>query len=232
METNRASGLSLIELTIVVTVIAIIASLAIPNLLGARVTANESTAIGNLRTIANAQAQFQGRTVADFDGDGRGEFGYLVEMAGGIPVRAPTGKTPESMNLPVLPAGFRLAVSGVVQRGGYLYRMYLPNAAGIGIEEAPEGGAQSSNLPAAHQAEMAWCCYAWPLELGITGDRSFMISHNGQILQALNATNYSGRASGPTADAAFVSPSTTGSIIGVLAVNTTGADGNRWVIVQ
>jgi type IV pilus assembly protein PilA len=51
-------GFSLLELLIVVAIILIIATIAIPSLLKSRQTANESAAVANLRTISTAQVAY------------------------------------------------------------------------------------------------------------------------------------------------------------------------------
>ena len=51
-------GFSLIELLIVVAIILIIAAIAIPNLLRARIAANESSAVSSLRTINTAEVSY------------------------------------------------------------------------------------------------------------------------------------------------------------------------------
>ena len=54
----KNKGFTLIELMIVVAIIAIIAAIAIPNLLRSRLQSNEAAAIGNLKTVVGAQTAF------------------------------------------------------------------------------------------------------------------------------------------------------------------------------
>ena len=55
---NRQTGFSLIELLIVVAIILIISAIAIPNLLRARIAANESSAVGSIRAINTAETAY------------------------------------------------------------------------------------------------------------------------------------------------------------------------------
>jgi len=182
------------------------------NLFSARVAA-----IATMRNIISAQAVFQACARADENTNGVGEYASFGEMSGAIGVRDGKRLSPRVLT-------FSNVRHGYVERSGYRFRMYLPQAGGRPVPERDDGGfAPREVYP--ELAETCWCCYAWPVE----GDgEAFFTNQAGDVL-ATKGGWYRGDLE-PPAYAAFQDASglTAPTVAELPDGKGTGADGREW----
>jgi hypothetical protein len=125
--------------------------------------------------------------------------------------------------------------NGVVTHSGYAFQLWLPAnpAPGpiVGLAEDANGGKTVAPFPDAGSSEQYFCCYAWPMNAGITGLRCFVVNQEGVIMETSmrGPGSYSGLGSAPNFDAAYT---VAGDMSSHLARNGVGVDGHNWVAVQ
>src|SRR5262245_34177733 len=147
--------------------------------------ADERTAIALLRDLAMAEAQFAADLRIDADGDGRGEYGYLAELAGSARLRIDAaGRIGRAaIGQPLVPPSPILA--SAADNGSYVVQVFLPGDGGAWIAENDEGGGAGAAV-AVDLAEQRFRAYAWPA-FGSRARRAFAIDERGEVRTYANA---------------------------------------------